>query len=75
MSQDQSSNEAQPLACELDVTAPATVAPGLGYPNNRVEASPTKTGWQASVVLENGLADQSNATVTSVDTANNGVER
>lgn len=24
----------------------ASVVPGLGYPNNRLEASPEPTGWQ-----------------------------
>ena len=30
------------------VTAP-TVAPGLGFPANRVEVSPAPTGWQHTV--------------------------
>ncbi len=33
---------------ELEATAvtPPTVAPGLGYPADRVVASPEPTGWQ-----------------------------
>lgn len=67
MSTDQPKSSSVALPCEADVTAPATVAPTLGYPNNRVEASPSRTGWQASVVLETGLAEQALATVTSVE--------
>lgn len=73
MSQDTPNANAS-LACELDVTAPASVAPSLGYPNNRVEGSPTRTGWQASVVLATGLPDQAQATVTKIG-ADGAVER
>jgi hypothetical protein len=31
---------------EREVQTPATVKPGLGYPNDRVELSPTPIGWQ-----------------------------
>jgi hypothetical protein len=31
---------------EKDVQTPATVKPGMGYPNDRVELSPTAIGWQ-----------------------------
>ncbi|MEY3587012.1 hypothetical protein HRU87_07075 [Aquiluna borgnonia] len=31
---------------ELTAVTPATVTPGLGYPNNREEVSPTPIGWQ-----------------------------
>lgn len=30
---------------ETTATTPASVAPGLGYPNDRVETSPTAIGW------------------------------
>ncbi len=30
---------------ETTATTPASVVPGLGYPNDRVEISPTPTGW------------------------------
>jgi hypothetical protein len=36
----------QASAAELSAITPATVKPGLGYPNDRVEESPTPTGWQ-----------------------------
>jgi hypothetical protein len=31
---------------EDSAVTPATVKPGLGYPNDRVEQSPTPIGWQ-----------------------------
>lgn len=31
---------------EQDVQTPKTVKPGMGYPNDRVESSPTPIGWQ-----------------------------
>jgi hypothetical protein len=31
---------------EATAVTKATVAPGLGYPANRVELSPEPTGWQ-----------------------------
>lgn len=31
---------------ELEAQTLATVKPGLGYPNDRVELSPTPIGWQ-----------------------------
>jgi hypothetical protein len=31
---------------EQDVQTPATVKPGMGYPNDRVEDSPSPIGWQ-----------------------------
>jgi len=34
------------LEHEKDVQTPAAVKPGLGYPNDRVETSPTPIGWQ-----------------------------
>ena len=55
------------LPAEADVQTSATVAPTLGFPNNRVETSPTPTGWQASRVLETGLADQVFADVESIE--------
>jgi hypothetical protein len=30
---------------EQEAQTPATVKPSLGYPNDRVEASPTPIGW------------------------------
>lgn len=36
------------LEHEKDVQTPATVKPGMGYPNDRVETSPTPIGWQGS---------------------------
>jgi len=35
-------------AAESDVSTPATVVPGHGYPANRLESSPAPTGWRAS---------------------------
>jgi|GEM_PF-626248 hypothetical protein len=35
-------------AAESDVSTPATVVPGHGYPANRLESSPEPTGWRAS---------------------------
>jgi hypothetical protein len=32
---------------EETAATPATVVPGMGYPNNREETSPTAIGWQA----------------------------
>lgn len=37
---------------EQEVQTVSTVKPGLGYPNDRVELSPTPIGWQ-------GLGDES----------------
>jgi len=37
----------QPLASEASSVTPPTVAPGLGYPADRVTTSPAPTGWQA----------------------------
>ncbi len=31
---------------ETSATTPPTVKPGMGYPNNREEESPTPIGWQ-----------------------------
>ena len=31
---------------ENTAETPATVVPGMGYPNNREETSPTPIGWQ-----------------------------
>lgn len=36
---------------ETAVTGP-TVAPGLGYPADRIEISPEPTGWIAQQVIE-----------------------
>ena len=55
----------EPLS-ERGVTAPARVVSGLGYPNNRVEASAHPTGWQASVVLATGTPDQEHATIEKI---------
>lgn len=35
---------------EREVQTQATVKPGLGYPNDRVEQSPSEIGWQGLVV-------------------------
>lgn len=35
-------------AAERDVSTPATVVPGHGFPANRLESSPEPTGWLAS---------------------------
>lgn len=45
---------------EETAATPATVVPGMGYPNNREETSPTPSGWQ-------GLKDD-NLTVVSRET-------
>jgi len=45
---------------KTSITAP-TVKPGLGYPNDRVETSPTPIGWH-------GL-DQSDVTIVSRETS------
>jgi hypothetical protein len=37
---------------EKDVQTPATVKPGMGYPNDRVETSLTAIGWQGLDVEE-----------------------
>jgi hypothetical protein len=37
---------------EQDVKTPATVKPGMGYPNDRVESSPTPIGWHGLDVAE-----------------------
>lgn len=47
------------LACEAGVSSPATVAPGLGYPNNRVANSPQSTGWLATNIHADGLTSAS----------------
>jgi hypothetical protein len=31
---------------EETATTPPTVVPGMGYPNNREETTPTPIGWQ-----------------------------
>lgn len=31
---------------ESTATTPPTVVPGMGYPNNRIEQTPTPIGWQ-----------------------------
>jgi hypothetical protein len=36
----------KPLASEASSVTPPTVAPGLGYPADRVTTSPSPTGWQ-----------------------------
>lgn len=48
------------------VTAAATVAQGLGYPNNREIAPISPTGWQASVVSATGKAESSEHEVAEV---------
>ncbi len=45
---------------EETAETPATVVPGMGYPNNREETSPTPIGWQ-------GVKDD-NLTVVSRET-------
>ena len=55
----------EPLA-ERGVTSPARVVSGLGYPNNRAEASAHPTGWQASVVSATGTPDQEQATIEKI---------
>ena len=54
------------LPAEQGVPTKATVAPTLGFPNNRVAQSPEQTGWQASKVLGTGLADKALATVENI---------
>jgi hypothetical protein len=51
---------------EQGVTASATVVSGLGYPNNRVEASAHPTGWQASEVLASGTPNQEHAIIEKI---------
>jgi len=46
---------------EATASTPASVVPGLGYPNDRVENSPTPTGWH-------GL-DQSDVRIVSRETS------
>lgn len=46
---------------ETTSSTPPTVKPGLGYPNDRVETSPTPIGWH-------GL-DQSNVISVSRETS------
>lgn len=46
---------------EATATTPASVVPGLGYPNGRVETSQTPTGWH-------GL-DQSDVRIVSRETS------
>jgi hypothetical protein len=41
-------------AAEVSAVTPASVKPGLGYPNDRVEQSPTPIGWHG---LDNGEID------------------
>lgn len=53
-------------AIEAGVTAEATVASSLGFPNNRVEESASPTGWQASKLNSDGTADQSEAKVNQI---------
>jgi len=36
-------------AAEATAVTPATVAPGLGYPADRIEQSPEPTGWQHTI--------------------------
>lgn len=38
------------IEAEATAVTKATVAPGLGYPANRVETSAEPTGWQHSVL-------------------------
>ncbi|MEY4275894.1 MAG: hypothetical protein RIS26_357 [Actinomycetota bacterium] len=38
------------IPAETTAVTMATVAPGLGYPANRIEESPAPTGWQHSIV-------------------------
>ena len=54
------------LPAEQGVPTKASVAPNLGFPNNRAAGSPEPTGWQASKVLSTGLADKSFATVEEI---------
>jgi hypothetical protein len=38
------------IAAEVTAVTLATVAPGLGYPVDRIESSPASTGWQHTVL-------------------------
>ena len=38
------------VVAESTVVTKATVAPGLGYPADRIEVSPAPTGWQHSIL-------------------------
>lgn len=38
------------IESEVTAVTKATVAPGLGYPADRVEISPEPTGWQHSIL-------------------------
>lgn len=51
---------------EQGVTAAASVVPGLGYPNNRLEESASPTGWLASKTLASGTPDQSNSVTEKI---------
>lgn len=37
------------IAAEETAVTAATVAPGLGYPANRIESNPAPTGWQHTI--------------------------
>lgn len=38
------------IAAEATAVTKATVAPGLGYPADRLQVSPSPTGWQHTVL-------------------------
>jgi hypothetical protein len=38
------------IVAEATAVTKATVVPGLGYPADRLEVSPSPTGWQHSVL-------------------------
>jgi hypothetical protein len=54
------------INAEQGVTAPATVVPGLGYPNNRVENRIEPTGWQASNIQDSGVPEQGDANLEKI---------
>ena len=49
---------------DTTATTPASVTPGLGYPNERVEVSPTPIGWhgldQADIRIVSRETSESN---------------
>jgi hypothetical protein len=49
-------------SAEATAVTPATVVPGLGYPADRVELSPTPTGWQHTISSDD-VSDVSRETI------------
>ena len=56
-------------AAESDVSTPATVVPGHGFPANRLESSPEPTGWRASGANSNAPGTLGDLTKVSRETS------